>query len=73
MSIATNVVKMPSKMQDPDDEILTLEEAASFLKIKPRTIYDLVQRRKIPFLRAGKFLRFSKQALLAWMKEEAES
>lgn len=73
MSPATNVMRMPGKAQDLNDEILTLEEAAGFLKIKPRTIYDLVQRRRIPFLRAGKFLRFSKQDLLAWMKEEAGS
>jgi excisionase family DNA binding protein len=73
MSSATNVVRIPSKAQDPNDEILTLEEAAGFLKIKLRTVYDLVQRRRIPFLRAGKFLRFSKQALLAWMQEEVES
>ena len=73
MSTATNIVRMPNKTQEPDDVILTLEETADFLKVKKRTLYDLVQRRKIPFLRVGKFLRFSKQALLAWMKEQAES
>ncbi|MBI3653690.1 MAG: helix-turn-helix domain-containing protein [Acidobacteria bacterium] len=66
-----NLQRKPSSGED--DEILTLEEAAIFLKLKRRTLYDMVQRRKIPFLRAGKFIRFSKQALLTWMKAEAES
>jgi excisionase family DNA binding protein len=52
---------------------LTLEEAAAFLKVKKRTIYDLVQRKRIPYLKIGKLLRFSKQNLLEWMQRETES
>jgi excisionase family DNA binding protein len=77
MSTAT-VLKMPSKQQEPEveisipDEILTLEEAASFLKVKKRTIYHLVELRAIPFLKVGRLLRFSRSALLRWMQEEAD-
>lgn len=70
---AANILRMPSKQQEPGDEILTLNETAAFLKVTKRMLYDLVQRRAIPHLRVGKLIRFSKVALLAWMKEQAES
>jgi excisionase family DNA binding protein len=63
---------MPSKQQEPDDEILTLEEAAAFLKVKKRMLYNLVELRAIPFLKVGRLLRFSRFALLRWMQEAAD-
>jgi excisionase family DNA binding protein len=72
--MGTSILKMPHihSGQEPD-EILTLEEAVAFLKIKKRTLYDRVQRKTIPHLRAGKLIRFSKRALLNWMKEQADN
>lgn len=55
-----------------DDEILTIEEAALFLKVKKRTIYNLVELRAIPFMKVGRLLRFSRSALLNWMQQEAD-
>jgi excisionase family DNA binding protein len=73
MSTTANLLKMPTTQQEPDDEILTLDEAALFLKVKKRMLYDRVQRNNIPHLRVGKLIRFSKRALLDWMKLEAEA
>jgi excisionase family DNA binding protein len=60
-------------MTNNDEDLLTLKQAATFMKIKPRTLYDWVSRRSVPFLRAGRSLRFSKPVLINWMKERAES
>lgn len=70
--MSAKVLQLPQKHSEEAD-ILTPEEAAAFLKIKKRTLYDYVQRKTIPHLRAGKLIRFSKRALLNWMQEQAES
>jgi excisionase family DNA binding protein len=71
--MTASVLKMPNKQEEQEpDEILTLVEAANFLKVKKRTLYDLVQRRTIPHLRVRKLIRFSKRELLAWMRAQAE-
>jgi excisionase family DNA binding protein len=71
--MSAKVLKLPQKHFEEADEILTIDEAAAFLKIKKRTLYDCVQRKTIPHLRAGKLIRFSKRTLLNWMQEQAES
>ena len=54
-----------------DDELLTTEEAATLLKRSKGTIYQLANNAKhglskFPYLKQGRRLRFSKNALLAW-------
>ena len=63
----------PVEMANNENDLLTLKQAATFMRIKPRTLYDWVSRRRVPFLRAGRSLRFSKPVLVDWMKERAES
>jgi excisionase family DNA binding protein len=73
---STTVVSISDRQKpniESDDEILTLDETAAFLKVTKRMLYDQVQRRAIPHLRVGKLIRFSKVGLLDWMKEQAES
>jgi excisionase family DNA binding protein len=73
---STNVVKLSDRrkeISDDEDDIMTLEEAAAFLKVTRRMLYDRVQRRAIPFLRVGKLLRFEKQALLEWSRKQSHS
>jgi excisionase family DNA binding protein len=73
--MSSTVVKLSDRRKvsdDPDDEIFTLEEATVFLKVKKRTIYNLVELRRIPFLKVGRLLRFSRAALMKWMQEEAD-
>jgi excisionase family DNA binding protein len=58
---------------EKEDDILTLKEASTFLKVTTRMLYDLVQRRRIPFFKVGRLLRFSKKSLLEWMQRAAQS
>jgi len=46
------------------EELLTPKEAAKFLKIHKVTLYRLVKEGKIPAIKIGKQLRFSKEKLL---------
>jgi excisionase family DNA binding protein len=69
---ATSV--MPSTPQEVDAfEILTPEEVAARLKIKPSTVYELTRSRcrsPLPFHRAGKVLRFNWTEVVAWFMQQ---
>ena len=54
----------------PDHEILTLEEVAHYLRLKPQTIYKWAQERRIPAVKLGKEWRFRKSILDRWLDEQ---
>jgi excisionase family DNA binding protein len=49
-----------------ENDIMTLEEVAAYLKLKPQTIYTWAQEKKIPAAKLGKEWRFKKSILDAW-------
>lgn len=54
----------------PDHEILTLEEVAHYLRLKPQTIYKWAQERRIPAVKLGKEWRFRRSILDRWLDEQ---
>lgn len=48
--------------------LITVEEAALVLGVKPRTIYEWVQAGRIPYFKLGKYLRFRRSDLEAWVE-----
>lgn len=51
------------------DEIMTLEEVAKYLKLKPQTIYTWAQNNKIPAAKLGKEWRFKKSVIDKWFND----
>jgi excisionase family DNA binding protein len=54
------------------DELLTVSELATKLKVPVSWVYERARRRsfdRIPHLRLGKYLRFSEQEVLAWLEK----
>ena len=50
--------------------LLTYDEASRLLGIKRATLYSLVWGKRIPHIRFGnRFVKFSLEALQAWVKE----
>lgn len=49
--------------------ILTVDEAANFLKLAKQTVYQLVSARDIPFSKKGKRLYFHRHELEQWIAE----
>jgi putative molybdopterin biosynthesis protein len=49
-------------------DYLTVPEAASFLRISPRKVYDLVSRSGLPHQRAGGRLLFERSRLSDWLR-----
>ncbi|MBU2446124.1 MAG: helix-turn-helix domain-containing protein [Bacteroidetes bacterium] len=48
------------------DDIMTLEEVAAYLKLRPQTIYTWAQEKKIPAAKIGKEWRFKKSIIDKW-------
>ncbi len=48
-------------------EILTLKEAAEFLRVDPFVLKDMARRQAVPARRIGVYWRFSRSALRAWL------
>ncbi len=53
-----------------DHEILTLEEVAHYLRLKPQTIYKWAQEKRIPAVKLGKEWRFRRSILDRWMNDQ---
>ncbi len=54
-------------MADKMPEILTITEAAQYLRISLSSLYKLAQDGKIPAQKVGKHWRFHKQTLTDWI------
>lgn len=53
-----------------DDELLTPEEVAGYLKVKTQTLAKWrVQRDGPPYLKLGRLVRYSEAGFTAWMRE----
>jgi excisionase family DNA binding protein len=55
--------------QQPENELLTIQGAAEFLRLSVPTIYAKVNRRELPFMKRSKRLYFDKTELLAYLKK----
>lgn len=53
-------------------EIMTIEEVAKYLKMKPQTIYTWAQNGKIPAAKIGKEWRFRRDIIDAWFENHIQ-
>ena len=53
-------------------QFLTVEEVAELLRVSPRSIYDWVSQRQIPFHKAGRRTMFLLDEILAWTTERRQ-
>jgi len=56
-----------------DDDILTLEEVAKYLRVSERTIYDCAQKGEIPAGKIRTAWRFKKSEIDRWVNEKLTS
>jgi excisionase family DNA binding protein len=50
------------------DTLMTLEEVSAFLRASPQVIKKLCREGRIPATKIGKFWRFSREELDAWLR-----
>ena len=49
--------------------IMTLEEVANYLKMKPQTLYTWAQKGDIPAVKLGKEWRFRRDVIDEWLNQ----
>ena len=54
------------------NDIMTLEEVAEYLRLKPQTIYAWAQQKKIPAAKLGKEWRFKKSVIDRWFDQHMD-
>ncbi len=52
---------------------LDVNELAEMLRIKPRTVYEMVSQRRIPFRKAGDRTIFLLDEILLWTEANSQS
>ena len=50
------------------ESLMTIEEVAEYLRVKKRTVYDWVKKRKIPAIKTVGQWRFKKDKIDAWLE-----
>ena len=65
MSTSVHAAALPSRPQ-----FLNVPELAALLKVKPRTIYEMVAQGRIPYRKppGSNILRFDLAEIIAWTK-----
>ena len=61
----TPLLKQNSKSND--NELMTVNELANYLKVKTSWVYEKIHTREIPFKKIGKFPRFRKRDIDIWL------
>lgn len=54
----------------PGTDILTIEEVAAYLRLKPQTIYKWAQEKRLPAVKLGKEWRFRRSIIDRWLDEQ---
>ena len=67
----TPLLKQNSKSND--NELMTVKEVASYLKVKESWVYEKVHKREIPFHKACKFPRFRRKHIDLWLRNTYHS
>lgn len=55
-------------MNDTAAKFLSVQEAAEFLRVSPRTVYGFVSQRLIPYRKVGRRVLFLESELIEWTK-----
>jgi putative molybdopterin biosynthesis protein len=58
---------------EADNELFTLDEISTYLKLTKGTVYKLCQARKLPYFKAGRQIRFSKKSIDKWIANRERS
>lgn len=51
------------------NKLLTVDEVAAWLQVKPRTIYQWVHEGYMPVIKLGALVRFDPASVSAWLKK----
>ena len=57
------------KTTQSSNELMTVDQAAKFLNLAKPTVYSMVSRGELPYMKRSKRLYFSREDLIAYIRE----
>lgn len=69
ISLGRKGLRMARKQQDT---VMTIDEAALYLKLSKSTLYHFARDGKVPAVKVGRHWRFHKDAIDAWLKSNGK-
>jgi excisionase family DNA binding protein len=67
-SIEQLLLNQKEQPKEPTEKLLTVKQAAEFLKLSVPTMYSKVSRGELPVMKRGKRLYFSEKELMEYLK-----
>ena len=52
-------------------QLLNIKEVADYTGLAPDTLYTMVSKRQIPYVKLGRLLKFDPRAIDAWITENS--
>ncbi len=68
----TGILRKPEAGTADLPTLLTADEVATWLKLKPKTVYLMAAKKRLPCVRFGGSLRFDRDVLLRWLAARRE-
>jgi excisionase family DNA binding protein len=66
-ALSHNIASAPAPLSVP---LLRPADAAELLSVRPSWIYEAVRANRLPCLRVGRHIRFTREMLEAWLAEQ---
>jgi len=61
--LTKEIVELRKVIEAKENEFLTVDEAAKFLRLCKHSVYNKVGKRELPYIKRGKLLYFSRKDL----------
>lgn len=53
------------------EKLLSVEEISELIGIAPSTIYKMTHKKRIPFIKVGRLVKFNLQQINAWLDKNS--
>ena len=73
MSVPAKQTRDLNLMRDDPERLLDINEAATLLCVKTKTLYAWVSRNKIPYRKICSLVRFHRGELIEWAKGQQQN
>ncbi len=51
-------------------QLMTIQDTANYMRLSVKTLYTMVSQRRIEVIKAGRLLRFDRNAINEWLKKQ---
>jgi len=62
-----------TKYEDVEEELLTVEDLAPLLRVRPEWLYAAARRGTVPSVKVGRYVRFRKADIEEWISRGGAS